>query len=117
MRIPSDHLWCHVSKILEFGGCTNSPINRLVVTLGRNNFGCQVIGSTAKSPSDVGNFFGETEIGNLEMSVSVEEQVLGLQITVDDVHRVQVVESESNLGGVELGDGVGESLCIGSVVS
>jgi hypothetical protein len=94
----------------------NSPIDRLVVTLGRDNLGSQVIWSTAESPSNVGNFFGETEIGNLEMAVSVEEQVLGLQITVDDVHGMQVVESESHLGGVELSDGVGESLCIASVM-
>lgn len=65
---------------------TNSPINGLVVSLGRDDFGSQVIWSTAKSPSNVRNFFGETEIGNLEMAVSVEEQILGLQITVDDVH-------------------------------
>lgn len=49
--------------------------------------------------------------------MSIEEQVLGLQITVDNVHGMQVVESESHLGGVELSDGVGESLCIESVVS
>jgi hypothetical protein len=50
------------------------------------------------------------------MAVSVEEQVLRLQITVDDVQGMQVVESESDLGGVELSDGVGESLCIDLVI-
>lgn len=49
--------------------------------------------------------------------MSVEQQVLGLQITVDDVHRVQVVESERDLGGVELSNGVGESLRIGLALS
>lgn len=90
----------------------NSPINRLVVTLGRNDLGSQVIWSTTKSPGNVRNLLCETEIGNFEMTVSVEQQVLGLQITVDDVHRVQVVESERDLGGVELSNGVGESLRI-----
>jgi hypothetical protein len=42
--------------------------------------------------------------------VAVEQQVLGLQVAVDDVVRVQVVEGERDLGGVELGDGVGEAL-------
>ena len=87
MRIPSDHLEKLVSrKNVERRKEANSPINRLVVTLGRDDFRSEIIRSTAKSPSNVGNFFGETEIGNLEMAVSVEEQVLGLQITVDDVH-------------------------------
>jgi hypothetical protein len=42
--------------------------------------------------------------------VAVEQQVLGLQVAVDDVVRVQVVEGQRDLGGVELGDGVREAL-------
>jgi hypothetical protein len=42
--------------------------------------------------------------------VAVEQQVLGFQVAVDDVVRVQVVQREGDLGGVELGDGVGEAL-------
>jgi hypothetical protein len=44
------------------------------------------------------------------VAVAVEQQVLGLQVAVDDVVRVQVVEGEGDFGGVELGDGVGEAL-------
>ena len=50
------------------------------------------------------------------MAVAVEQQVLGLQVAVDDVVRVQVVQGEGDLGGVELGDGVGESLWTESVM-
>jgi len=54
--------------------------------------------------------FGESEIGDLDVSVGSEEDVLRLEISVDDVEGVEVVESESDFGGVELGDRVGESL-------
>lgn len=42
--------------------------------------------------------------------MSVEQQVLGLQVAVDDVVRVQVVERKRDFGGIELGDGVGKAL-------
>lgn len=42
--------------------------------------------------------------------MAVEQQVLGLEVAVDDVVRVQVVEGEGDFGGIELGDGVGEAL-------
>lgn len=42
--------------------------------------------------------------------MSVEEQVLGLEIAIDDVLSMQVLEGQSHLSGVELGYGIGESL-------
>lgn len=42
--------------------------------------------------------------------MAVEQQILGLQVAVDDVVRVQVVERERDFGGVELCDWVGEAL-------
>jgi hypothetical protein len=48
--------------------------------------------------------------------VPVEQQVLGLQVAVDDVVRVQVVQRERDFGRVELCDRVGKALW-GSVVA
>lgn len=44
------------------------------------------------------------------MAVSIKKQILGLQVSVDDVQRMQIIQRERNLGGVEFGDGVGEPL-------
>ncbi len=44
------------------------------------------------------------------MAVAIEKQIFGLQITIDDVMRMQIVESECDFCGVELGNGVGEAL-------
>ena len=53
---------------------------------------------------------GDAEVGDLDVAVGAEEDVLGLEVAVDDVERVEVVEREGDLGGVELGDRVGEAL-------
>ena len=44
------------------------------------------------------------------MTVSVQQQVLGLEITVDDLLLVKVLECEGDFRGIEFGDGVGEPL-------
>jgi hypothetical protein len=44
--------------------------------------------------------------------MAVQQQVLGLQVAVDDVVRVQIIEGEGDFGGVELGDRIGEALVI-----
>jgi hypothetical protein len=47
------------------------PVNRLVVALGGNHLRGEIIGCTTKGPCDVRHLFGKTEIGDLQMAVSV----------------------------------------------
>jgi hypothetical protein len=111
MRIPRDHLFEMVSIDSELRSFRKDlPIDTLVVALGANNLRSEVIGRTAKSPGDVRNLLGKSKIGNLEMPMSVQEQVLGLEIAVDDVHAVEVVQCQCDLCSVEFGYRVGESL-------
>ena len=86
------------------------PVDRLVVTFRGHDLGSEIIWGTAERPSDIRNLLGETKIGDLEMAVPVEKQVLGLQVAVDDVQRVQVVQGQGDFCGVELGDGVWKTL-------
>lgn len=65
---------------------------------------------TAEGPRDVGDVFGEPKVGDLDVAVRAEEDVLRFQVAVDDVERVEVVERERDFGGKELRDGVRESL-------
>ena len=44
------------------------------------------------------------------MAVPVEQQVFRLEITVDDIPRVQVLERQRDFGGVKLSNGVREAL-------
>lgn len=52
----------------------------------------------------------ESKVGNLDVSVRTEEDVLGFEVSVDDVERVEVVESQRNLSCEEFGDWIRESL-------
>lgn len=44
------------------------------------------------------------------MPMSIEEEIFRLQITVNDVLRVQILESKGDFGCVEFGDRVWEAL-------
>ena len=88
------------------------PVHRLVVALGRDYFWREVVGRAAKRPCDVGHLLCEAKVCDFEVSVSVQQQILRLQVAVDDVVRVQIVERKRDFGGVELGDGVGKALAL-----
>jgi len=50
----------------------------------------------------------KSEVGELEMSVLVEQEILGFEVAIDDRQRVEIVESGRDLGGVEQTRAVGE---------
>jgi len=43
---------------------------------------------TAEGPRDIWNMFGESEIGNLDVTVGSKEDVFGFEIAVDDIEGV-----------------------------
>jgi len=48
-------------------------------------------------------FLGEAEVADLEVTFAVEQKVLGFEVAVDDGQRVEIVEDERDLSGVEHG--------------
>lgn len=50
----------------------------------------------------VGELLGKAKIGNLQVAVSIEQQVLGLQVAVHNVLRVKVVEGADYLARVKV---------------
>ena len=80
------------------------------------HLGREVVGRAAERPRVRRAGAREAEVGELDVPVAGEEDVLGLEVAVDDVARVQVVERERDLGGVELRDGVREALTCGQQV-
>lgn len=91
-------------------GRLDSPIHRLVVSFGCHNLWREIVWSTTQSPCDIGDIFGEPEIGDLDVAMSVQQQVFWLQVTIDDVLPVQIFEGQGHFGSVELGYRVGEPL-------
>lgn len=69
------------------------PVHRLVVSLGGNYFRSKVIWSSTQGPSDIGDILRETKVCNLQMAMTIEEKILWLEITVDDLVMVQVLQS------------------------
>lgn len=69
------------------------PIDRFVVTFGCHNFWSKIVWGSAERPGDVWNIFSKSEISNLDMAMTVEEEVFGLEIAVDNVLSMQILES------------------------
>lgn len=88
----------------------NSPVDRLVVPLRGNDFGCKIIRRSAKSPGNIGHFLCEAKIGDLEVAMAIQKQIFGLQVAVDDVLLMQIIECERDLSSIKLGHGVREAL-------
>ena len=88
----------------------DAPINRFVVSLRGHYFRRQIVRRAAKSPCNIRYVFCKAEIGNLDMPVSVEEQIFWLQVAINDVQSMQIIECKSNFSGVELCNRVRESL-------
>ena len=53
---------------------------------------------------------GKTEIANLELAISVDEQISGFQVSVQDVRRMDVLETTKDLVDEGLEMGVGQGL-------
>jgi hypothetical protein len=107
--MPRDHLSALATR-LHLWSQTDSPINRLVIALGCNHLGRKVIGGSTERPCNVRHLFCEAKVGNLQVPMSVEEQIFRLQVAVNNIVRVQVIEGQRDLSRVEFGDGVGEAL-------
>jgi hypothetical protein len=86
------------------------PVNRLVVALVANNLWCQVVRGTAQCPRLVRDPLGKAKVSNLQVAVAVQKEVLGFQVSVDDIPLVQVLQGQRDFGGVELGYRIGEAL-------
>ncbi len=109
ISIPRDHLkWLSDTigpQLQEY-----VPIYRLVVAFRRDYFGRKIVRRSTQRPRDVRDFFGEPKISDFQVAMPVEQQVLWFQVPVDDVPGVEIVESQRNLRGVELGYGIREAL-------
>lgn len=72
------------------------------MTLGLNDFRCQIFRRPAQRPRSVLELFGEPKVGNFQMSVPIEQQVLRLQVPIDDLQLVKVLQREHNFARVKV---------------
>lgn len=80
------------------GQDTERPyIDGVVMLLALNHLWRQVVQGTAQSfAASGGRVYGPTKVGNLDFTLDGQEQVLGLNVTMDHVLFVEVLQSVSN---------------------
>lgn len=71
------------------------------MTFVEDYFGSQIFRSAAESVCTAFNYFSKTEVSQLEISRSVDEQVLWLQVAINDIPRVKVLENTDYLRDVK----------------
>ena len=54
-----------------------------------------------RSSSPILEFLSEAEVGEFEVTLAVQQEVLGFEITVDKTERVKVFERQDDLSCVE----------------
>ncbi len=67
------------------------------------HFGCQVLRSPAQSVGPRFDMFCESEVRQHKESLAIDEQILRLQVSIDNVFAMEVLEHERNLRREEAG--------------
>jgi hypothetical protein len=82
------------------------PIRTLAVSLLRPHYdlGCQVLGCAAEGEcAIIGQFLSKPKIGDLHVSLAVDQQVLWLQVAIHDVLLMHVADGQQDLADIEHG--------------
>ena len=103
-RLAGEHL---VNKDPE-----GPPVNSLPVPLVEENLRRNVFGGPAEGVRLEGNALCKPKVSDLEVPGGVEQQVLGLEVSVDEVLQVKELENKNHMGGVEFGGAVVEPSCL-----
>lgn len=68
--------WWIACQHLEDENSESVPVYALVVPFRLDNLWSEIVGSPAERPGDVGDVLGESEIGELDVAIGREENVL-----------------------------------------
>lgn len=100
---------------LVYQNTQRPPVNTLSVRLemrsGRkrdhfpDDFGSKVLGSATKGMRSVSfdSLLGEAKVRDADVTFGIQDEILRLQVTVNDVVVVEMANPHCDLGGVELG--------------
>ena len=70
----------------------------------------KIVGCTTQGPSDIRDIFGKAKIGNANVAIVVQQQVLRLQVSIDNIFSMQILECKHHLRRIKLGNVVWETL-------
>lgn len=92
---------------LEEKGAERPPVHRLSMALVLQNLGGKILGGAAEGTraalgSRAGDLvLGQAEVGQADVAVGVQQDVLGLQVAIDDVRRVHGLQSHGHLSSIQ----------------
>ena len=89
--------WIDAGDHLVGEDAEGPPVDRLAVAFVEEDLWGEVLRGTTERVCARLAVLCEAEIGQFEVALIVDKDILGLQITVDDVQRVQVFEHEGDL--------------------
>ena len=89
--------WVDTGDHLVSEDAERPPVNWLAVPFVEEHLGGEVLGRAAKSIRARLAVLGKAEIGQAQIALVVDENVLWLQVAVNDVQRVKVLEHQSDL--------------------
>jgi len=67
----------------------------------KQHFGSEIFWSTAKCIGTCFTILSKSEIRQFQIAFLIYQDVLGLQISIDDIQTMTVFEHQRHLGGVE----------------
>ena len=71
------------------------------MTLVEQNFGCNVLWSTANGVGALGHDLGESIVDELQVAIVTDHDILRLEVAIADVTRVKILENARDLGAIE----------------
>lgn len=82
----------------------NPPMNRSSVSSVEKNLWGHILGSSANSKSSsFFNYFGKTEVSDCEISFIVNEDVFGLDVSMDYILALQIFQTVYHIGCIKFG--------------
>lgn len=91
---------------LENQHAQSPPVHRSRVRRVRQHFGRQELGRTAERARPIVEahaLLTQPEIGNLHVTLRVQQQIVQLQIAIDDLALVQILQAQHHAGRIEHG--------------
>ena len=95
-------------KHLEHEHTQRPPVNVFIVAFRLNDFRCQVLRRAAQGVCLISDLFSETKVGNFHVTLLIYQQILRFQVSVSNVHSMQVVKRQQDLACEEQGHIIGE---------
>ena len=97
---------------------TEGPnVDHLVVLPSLDHFGGEVVQSTTQSVAPGGGGVdGPAKVGDLDLALGADEQILGLDVAVDDVLLVAVGQGLAEVGDVPGRSALGEPTAVGQLL-